>query len=383
MIGAVRVVQVNLAADPALADPEQLLDAYHTLTGWSEAMAGAGASVHVVQRFSTDAVATRHAVPYTFVHDDPPGIPAPFASCARVAEAVAATAPDVVHVNGLMFPGMVNELRRAMPRACIVLQDHSGAMPRRVARALTALRWQRAFRRANACTFTARELAERWRTAGLPTDLRVIEVPEASTPLRPIVRSEARARTGLRGSPAVLWVGRFDRNKDPITVLTGLADALPAAPDAHVTMIVPAGASRAAVVRTIADRPALHQRVTLIGPVAHAAMAAYYTAADIFVSGSHHEGSGYALIESMACGLVPCITDIPAFRALVGACGVRWKAGDPASCAHAFRWLLARDMDAARTAVLRRFHESLSWDAIGRQTVMAYAELRRAMGIAG
>jgi hypothetical protein len=40
-------------------------------------------------------------------------------------------------------------------------------------------------------------------------------------------------------------------------------------------------------------------------------------------------------------------------------------------------------MDAARTAVLRRFHESLSWDAIGRQTVMAYAELRRAMGIAG
>jgi hypothetical protein len=31
----VSVVQVNYAFDNGLTDPEQLLDRYHTLTGWS------------------------------------------------------------------------------------------------------------------------------------------------------------------------------------------------------------------------------------------------------------------------------------------------------------------------------------------------------------
>ena len=44
----------------------------------------------------------------------------------------------------------------------------------------------------------------------------------------------------------------------------------------------------------------------------------YYGAADVFVSGSHSEGSGYALIEAMSAGVVPVVTDIPSFRAIAG-----------------------------------------------------------------
>ena len=43
-------------------------------------------------------------------------------------------------------------------------------------------------------------------------------------------------------------------------------------------------------------------------------------AADLFVLGSHREGSGYSLIEALACGLPPVVTDIHAFRTLTG-CG--------------------------------------------------------------
>ena len=54
----------------------------------------------------------------------------------------------------------------------------------------------------------------------------------------------------------------------------------------------------------------------------------YYSAADVFISGSHYEGSGYALIEAMSAGLVPIVTDIPSFRSIAGDCGERWQPGD-------------------------------------------------------
>ena len=383
MIAAVHVVQLNLAADPAFRDPEHLLDTYHTLTGWSDAIARAGASVQVVQRFRRDAIEIRRGIRYTFVDEGDAGTPAPWTSLPRIARAVADMAPDIVHVNGLMFPQMSHDLRRAAPDACIVLQDHSGVGPRASLWPLTAARWRRSFSCANACTFTARPLADRWHRAGLPLDMRVIEVAEASTMLRPLAREDARRMTGLRGSPAVLWVGRLDRNKDPLTVLAGLERVLPAAPAAHVTMIIPAPAPTREVEARIVHSPALRDRVTLIGPFAHAEMAAYYSAADIFVSGSHHEGSGYALIEAMAGGAVPCVTDIPAFRALTGGCGVLWSPGHADACARALSSLVDRDLENDRAAVRQRFQRSLTWDAIGRDTVAAYADLLRATKVPG
>ena len=104
-------------------------------------------------------------------------------------------------------------------------------------------------------------------------------------------------------------------------------------------------------------------------------MPAYYSAADIFISGSHHEGSGYALIEAMACGVSPCITDIPAFRALADGCGVMWRAGDADACAAALRDLANRDLGAAREAVRARFEQAMSWDVIGRRTLALYSTL--------
>ena len=54
-----KLTQVNYAFDPALADPGELLQAYHTLTGWSDAVASAGAQVSVVQRFHSSGSVTR------------------------------------------------------------------------------------------------------------------------------------------------------------------------------------------------------------------------------------------------------------------------------------------------------------------------------------
>ena len=62
----------------------------------------------------------------------------------------------------------------------------------------------------------------------------------------------------------------------------------------------------------------------------HADMPAWFSAADLFVVGSHHEGSGYALMEACACGAVPVVSDIPTFRLLAGGAGALWPPGDAA-----------------------------------------------------
>jgi hypothetical protein len=165
-----RIVQLNLAASPRFADPDALLDAYHTLTGWSDAMAAAGGSIHVVQRFSRDALVRRGLVTYEFVADGAAGMPGAWSDFRRVVDRVARASPDVVHINGLMFPGVIGQLRHRLPDTSLVLQDHSGVVPRAGIWPLSsarAARWRRAFRQAQACSFTARALADRWYAVGL------------------------------------------------------------------------------------------------------------------------------------------------------------------------------------------------------------------------
>jgi glycosyltransferase involved in cell wall biosynthesis len=101
----------------------------------------------------------------------------------------------------------------------------------------------------------------------------------------------------------------------------------------------------------------------------------YYGSADIFVSASHREGSGYALIEALACGLVPVVTDIPAFRAIAGPCGERWRVGDAGDLARCLGLVAARDQSRESAEARRWFEANLSWSVIAEQTLSAYAAL--------
>jgi glycosyltransferase involved in cell wall biosynthesis len=395
-----RLVQLNLAFDAACRDPEQLLERYHTLTGWSEAVTAAGAHVHVVQRFGLNAVIKRESVEYDFVEDGGPQVLPPWRVSSPAVERVARRRPEVVHINGLMFPGMIDATRAAVGEASVlVAQDHSGQLPdQRVWRRLPSWlrlrrcgtdlifdpsRWGVALRQLDACTFTAPELASRWHACGLPEVVPVIELPEASTLLAPVDRDAARSITGISGAPAVLYVGRLDANKDPLTVLGGFERALAALPHARLWMVTPPAADNREIRARIARVPRLRDGAVMVGPVRYRDMANYYSAADIFVSGSHHEGSGYALIEAMACGLPPCVTDIPAFRALVADSGMLWQTGDEAALSAALQDLAAHDLHQRRRQVRERFVHTLSWPAIAKRTLDAYGDLlgrRRAGG---
>jgi glycosyltransferase involved in cell wall biosynthesis len=190
--------------------------------------------------------------------------------------------------------------------------------------------------------------------------------------MRRVHRERARAAIGVSGEPLILWVGRLTTNKDPLTVLDGLEQALPGLPQARVVMVFGDDTLLPEVGARLRGSAILHSRITLAARVDRDEMPNYYSAADVFVSGSHYEGSGYALIEAMSAGLVPVITDIPSFRAIAGDCGERWQPGDASGCAAALARACATDAVEQKGRVASQYDRVLRWDAIARKTVAEY-----------
>ena len=246
----------------------------------------------------------------------------------------------------------------------------------------TLRRW--GLRGVDAFLFTAAEQAAPWRAADvIRRQQPVHEVLEASTTLRPMARAAAREASGIEGSPALLWVGRLNANKDPLTVLDGFERMIAPHPDASLTMVFGSDELLPHVQRELSASPALGRRVRLVGYVPPARLPAYYSAADIFVLGSHHEGSGYALIEACACGAVPVVTSIPAFRAITGngARGALWPPGDDAGLAHALLEIASRDL--ARAAC-RRGAPFCRGSSVGRRSAAApWTSMPRSVRAAG
>jgi glycosyltransferase involved in cell wall biosynthesis len=294
---------------------------------------------------------------------------------------LAALRPDVAHVNGLIFPIQTWLLRRALPRAtALIVQDHGGPPP--IARTAGA-RLRHAIKRAglrvaDGFIFTTAEQAQPWRDAGLiGPEQPIYEIVEAGRLVRPLPRDQARALSGVRGDPALLWVGHLDANKDPLTVLNGFERALPQLPNAHLTMVYVGETLLPAVRRRLAAAPMLSERVDLRARVQYDTIAAYFSAADIFVLGSHREGSGYALIEALTCGLAPVVTDIPSFRALTTgdrAYGRLWPPGDAEALAAALVEVGRRDLGPLRAELIAYAERALSWAAIGRRALAVYYE---------
>jgi glycosyltransferase involved in cell wall biosynthesis len=379
MSEALRITAVSAAYDRSVSGCDALLARYDTLTGWCSALADAGADVQVVQRFSRGGTQRLERTEVTFVADGRPPTPSPWARLDGVVSAVAATRPHLVHVNGLGFPSLVRALRSVLgPPIPIVVQDHAGV---RIPSGHGPLdtwrraRWRRGLSSVDAFSFSAEDQAAPWQMARIIGSQRVLAILESSTVLRPTPRAVARARVGLTGQPLVLWVGRLIANKDPLTVIAAFERVVRRSAGARLAMIFQHGTLVERVTRSVGASSLLRDSVTLVGSVPRDAIADWYSAADVFVSGSHAEGSGYALIEAMACGLVPVVTAIPSFAAIAGRCGALWPPADVAACAEALLAVFDRDLSAASLAVRDRFTRELSWPVIAARTVAAYHSL--------
>jgi glycosyltransferase involved in cell wall biosynthesis len=374
-----RIVQANAVYDPSATSAHALLDIYHTLTEWSAAVSAAGAHVSVVQRFHTPGIVERDGVTYEFTKDSQAPWLSTKAAPAEFASAIARQSPDVVHINGLIFPKLVAAVRQAVgARVAIVVQHHGGEFPIRgsgVVGLWQRMQWRGGLGAADAISFTAREQAEQWRAAEVLGVQRILEIVESGTTMRHVDRARARIAIGIDAAPLILWVGRLTTNKDPLTVLDGLEQALPALPGAQAVMVFGDDTLIASVEERVRASTVLRDRITLAGRVARDELPNYYSAADLFVSGSHDEGSGYALIEAMSAGVIPVVTDIPSFRVIAGESGARWPPGDAGAFSAALREVCSRNLPEEKMRVTAQYDRALRWEAIARRTVDEYRSL--------
>jgi glycosyltransferase involved in cell wall biosynthesis len=367
------IVQLNYTYDPGIDDPEQLLERYHSLTGWGEALLEGGASrVTTVQRFMRDAVFSRRGVDYLLMADGSGGSPRPWTCPGRAHSEIARLNPDLVHVHGMIFPMQARMLATVCGKKPVLLvQDHGGGGPPR-RNPLRHMDFRYGLKVFDSFLFSTVAQAEPWRRAGLiGPEQTVYEVMEASTTLR-AGSAQPGAEGALPGNPSILWVGRLNRNKDPLTVLSAFEIALGTLREAHLTYVYQDGDLVSALEDRLACSPLLAKHVHLRGYVPYGSMAGVYTSADMFVSGSHSEGSGYALIEALACGLAPVVSDIPSFRALTcgGRIGVLCPPGDAPAFARAMiETSLSR---VERTSIACYFEQELSWKAVGRRAMEIY-----------
>lgn len=360
-----RIAQVNCVVDAARRTPEALLAAWPTLPAIAEATAGAGAEVMVVQASHAGFRFARQGVGYHFVPVADGRTRAPW----RLRGVVAALTPDIIHLNGLDFPLHARLLSGLPPP--VVMQDHAS---RAAARRLGRLRrWGHA--RAAAALFTAEAQAAPFLATGqLPARTPIFALPESSSHFLPGDPADARARTGVHGDPAILWVGRLDANKDPLTALEAFRRAREQLPRAELWCAHGSDGLLPAIEDRLAGDPALARHVHLLGRVAHAQIERLCRACDLFLATSHSEGSGYALIEALACGLPPVVSDIAPFRALIGTLAVsRFAApGDAPGFAAGLITLARRRGETGRTAVRRHFDAHLAFPVLGHRLVEIY-----------
>jgi glycosyltransferase involved in cell wall biosynthesis len=365
-----RVVQLNLHPAPAGMPPAELFLHWPSLADIPEAVAAGGPRVTVLQAADHETRFTRHGIDYVFF--DARDAVSARARGRRVVDLLRPRMPDVLHIHSLACAEEAATIAQALPGLPIVLQDHADRVPnwwRRPA-------WRRWLRSVDAVAFTAPLLAQRFQAAGLfPSSLRVFAIPESSCRFTPGHREAARAGTGMDGAPAVLWVGHLNENKDPLAVLDGFSRLAAEWPQARLYCVYGNAPLLDAVRSRIEGDPLLSGRVRLVGRVPHAEVETMMRAADIYVSGSHAESCGFALLEAMACGTVPVVTDIPSFRELTGngAVGRLYPAGDGARCGDAL--LAVARSRPPRELVREHFQQHLSFPALGRRWAAAYAQL--------
>jgi glycosyltransferase involved in cell wall biosynthesis len=204
--------------------------------------------------------------------------------------------------------------------------------------------------------------------------MRILELLESSSRFTTGDRGEARRRTGLHGEPCLLWLGNLDANKDPLTVLRALEAAAGALPGVRLWLAYRRAPLLAQVRDAIARSPLLSARVTLLGPQSRDRVEWLLRSADFLVQASSFEGSGYVVIEALACGATPLVTDIPSFRRITGdgAAGGLFPPGDAAALARLLEVWSALDGAQLRRQARARFEHALSFEVLGDELNAAY-----------
>ena len=272
--------------------------------------------------------------------------------------------PQFVLVQGLRFPFQVLLLKLFTARSSKIIIQHHGESP------YVGLKkyFQRvAGRYVDAYLFTSISNAKKWVNEGIiRRQEQCFEVLEASTYFKQGDKTACKQLLGLGNTSNFLWVGRLDANKDPLTVLNGFELYLERNPGAKLHMVYQTEDILPQVKVKIDSSASLYKNVNMVGRLRHEELESWYNACDFYLSGSHREGSGYALLEAMACGCIPIVTDIPSFRKITadGQYGFLYEKGNAQQLANVLASVNEIDQTQFASRIVAYFKNELSFEKI-------------------
>jgi glycosyltransferase involved in cell wall biosynthesis len=355
---------------------DNYLDKYPTIYGWCKALVDLGLQVSVYHRFNKNYFFKQDGVDYFLVKDnlryDLKWYQTPSAFHKKVAE----DKHDIIHVNSFNYVYQAYLLKSKLPQSKFVIQHHAENLKNPIKKIIT-----RYFSFSlDGFIFSSKEIFNEWvKVRAILHGKMFAEIMEGSSNFNFMGRSEMRMKTNLSGKPVILWVGRLNENKDPITVISGFLKLLNDFPEAKLYMIFSEDTLKEQVESFIGKNLLLRDSVKLIGFINHKEICNYYNSADYFILGSHYEGSGYSLVEAMSCGVVPIVTDIPAFRMITnrGEIGALWKCGEPESFNKSAMEIINKPLEVESKKTLDYFSKNLSFTAIGKKSKAFYESLMR------
>lgn len=376
--------------DSVYADPAACLDHMPIHREIPRALAALGYRVDVVFLFPTDAEFVEEGVNYHFVASDPIARSVSkvvgrllnrdrvlYEPAIRAIQTIRTLQPDLIHFHGATLNLNLFLLFQLLGDAAPpVLLHYHGGFP---AKNPLVHRIQRAnFARTSRLFFTTRTHAQPFVEAGVLNGLgRVVELMETSSVFRPRPRAEAQRQTGMTGAPVFLWVGRLHPIKDPLTALRGFRKILTTWSDAQLYLHYLTDELLPELQSFVAGRPRLAQHVHFRGCAPFAQMETIYNSADFLLQASRREFSGCAVLEAMACGVIPVVTDIPSFRAMTGGgrYGVLFPPGDANALAQGVLAVPRADISVRAAAVRTRFEQALSFQALASRLAPIYREV--------
>jgi L-malate glycosyltransferase len=140
-------------------------------------------------------------------------------------------------------------------------------------------------------------------------------------------------------APRVVTVGRLIGAKNHGALIDAFDDVRDSLPEAEL-LIVGDGPRRDSLERLVTARR-LGEHVRFIGTVPRTEVYRILDASDVFALPSRSEGFCVALVEAMACGLAPVVSDIPVLHEVAGEAAEFADPGSPGAFATRLRYLLS------------------------------------------
>ena len=280
--------------------------------------------------------------------------------------------PDYILIHGLRYGLYSFFIKRKLKNVVILVQVHGYAKsPSGIKKKL----YQWAQKYVDGYLFTGNKNAQSWIDSDTIPERKIFEVMEGSINFPDNVEVEKEKNT-------FLWVGRLIASKDPILVLNAFEEYLNTNPLAKLEMVFNSYDLIDEVREKINKSTSLKNNVSLIGELDKKSLEKLYLKNQFFITGSHYEGSGYALLESMAYGCIPIITKIPSheFMTGYGNCGFLYNVKNQNELVNTLRNLNQIDIKKEKEKVYNQFIERLSFRAIAEEIYTIFDEIAKNKG---